>query len=263
MRRTLVVPAVCLVFALAGCKGKELAEKADIAKDLKNRGTMDLMKEVADDQYTPPADGRLKESQIQMYLKVREHEKKIAQVAKEEMKKHAEKADQANKAEKSIAGLIQGVQAMGSVADFLTADIRAAKDLGFNTQEYLWVKGQIMAASTAAMAEKMNEALSANFDKAYHDAKKAYDEATDEQTKKLYADMLAGYEKSRQEMKAQTDRDPAGTYNRQLLSKYENALNAFAHEMSKYENKEGEVQQSVEQWEKDVEAAKKQAQQSQ
>jgi hypothetical protein len=255
MRRTLIA-VLCLTFVLAGCKAKELADANAISKDLDKRGTTDLMKEIANDEYTAPEDGRLSEAQIQMYLKVREHEKKIAEVAKKEMKEHSQKAEKAG--DKSLAGLVQGLQAMGSAADFLTADLRAAKDLGYNTQEYVWVKGQIMAASTAAMAEKFNEAMTANFDKAYKDAKKAYDEATDETTKKMYADVLAGYEKSKQEMAAQTDADPAASYNRQLLSKYENALNAFAHEMSKYEDKPGEVQQGVQELEQKIEEAKKQ-----
>lgn len=255
MRRTLIA-VLCLSFVLAGCKAKELADANAISKDLDKRGTTDLMKEIANDQYTAPEDGRLSDAQIQMYLKVREHEKKIAEVAKKELKEHSQKAEKAG--EKSLAGLVQGLQAMGSAADFLTADLRAAKDLGYNTQEYIWVKGQIMAASTAAMAEKFNEAMTANFDKAYKDAKKAYDEATDETTKKMYADVLAGYEKSKQEITSQADADPAAAWNRQLLSKYETALTAFAHEMSKYEDKPGEVQQSVQELEQKLEEAKKQ-----
>jgi hypothetical protein len=238
---------LCLSLALFGCKAKELVDKASISKDLKNRGTTDLMKQVADDKYDPPADGRLTDGQVQMYLKVREHEKKIAEVAKEEMKKHA---DEAKGKEKSLGGFMEGMKALGSAADFLTADIRAAKDLGYNTQEYLWVKQQILAASTAQMAEKFSAAMSQNFDKAYQEAKKAYDEAKDEQTKKLYADVLAGYDKSRQEMQAQQNEDPATAYNRQLLGKYENALNAFAHELSKYEDKPGEVKKAVEEMQK-------------
>jgi hypothetical protein len=202
------------------------------------------MKEVAEDEYTAPADGRLTEAQVQMYLKVREHEKKIAEVAKAELKEHAEKAEK--KGNKSIGGFMEGMKALGSAADFMTADIRAAKDLGFNTQEYLWVKQQILAASTAQMAEQFSSAMAQNFDKAYAEAKKAHDEAADEQTKKVYADVLAGYEKSKQEMTAQAEVDPAVAHNKQLLSKYENALNAFAHELSKYEDKPGDVQKAVE-----------------
>jgi ribosomal protein S17E len=233
---------LCLSLALAGCKAKELADKADISKDLDKRGTTDLMKEVAEDEYTPPADGRLAEAQVQMYLKVREHEKKIAEVAKAEMKAHAENAE---KKDKSLGGFMEGMKALGSAADFLTADIRAAKDLGYNTQEYLWVKQQILAASTAQMAEQFSNAMQQNFDKAYAEAKKAHEEAKDEQTKKLYADVMAGYDKSKQEMTAQQDQDPAVAHNKQLLSKYEGALNAFAHEMSKYEEKPGEAQKAM------------------
>lgn len=255
MRRTLVV-SLCLSLALVGCKARELADKADISKNLKEVGTTELMEQVANDEYTPPADGRLTEKQVDIYLKVREHEKKIAQVAKEELKKHAETAEK--KGDKSIAGMMEGFKALGSAADFMTADIRAAKELGYNTQEYLWIKQQILAASTSAMAEKFSEAMSANFDKAYADVKKAYDEAKDDQTKKLYADMLAGYDKSKQEMQVRQDEDPALTFNRQLLSKYENALNAYAHELSKYEDKPGEVQKSVEEMNQKLDEAKQQ-----
>jgi hypothetical protein len=253
MRRISLV-VLCLAVALSGCKAKELADKAAIAKDLQKRGTMDLAKEVANDQYTPPDDGRLTEAQIQMYMKVREHEKKIAEVAKAELKQHAEKAEAK---EKSLSGMLEGMKALGSAADFMTADIRAAKDLGYNSQEYLWVKTQILAASTSVMAEKFNETIAANFDKAYEETKKAYEEAKDEQTRKVYADMLAGYDKSKQEMQQNADEDPALTHNRQLLSKYENALNAYAHELSKWEDKPGDVQKSVDEMTKKLEEAKK------
>jgi ribosomal protein S17E len=245
MRRTLPL-LLCLSLALAGCKAKEAFDKASISKDLDKRGTTDLMKEVADDRYNPPADGRLTDAQIQMVLKVREHEKKIAEVAKAELKQHAEKADK----NKSIGGFMEGMKALGSAADLLTADIRAAKDLGYNTQEYLWVKQQMLAASTAQAAAQVSSAMSESFDKAYQEAKKAHDEATDEQTKKLYAGVLAGYDQTKQQMAAQQNVDPAVAYNKQLISKYENVLNAFANEISKYENKPGEAQQAVDQIEK-------------
>jgi transketolase len=154
--------------------------------------------------------------------------------------------------------MMDGFKALGSAADLMTADIRAAKDLGFNTQEYLWVKQQILAASTSQMAQKFGEAMNASFEKAYQDAKKAYDEAKDEQTRKLYADMLAGYDKSRQEYaQQQQSEDPATSFNRQLLSKYESALNAFAHELSKYEEKEGEVEKSMQELDQKIDEAKK------
>src|SRR5688500_100276 len=185
MRRTFAI-LVCLSFALAGCKAKEALDAAGISKELEKKGTTDLMKEVAEDSYDAPEDGKLTDAQVQMYLKVREEEKKIAQVAKEELKAHADKAQKSG--EKSLAGMIEGFKSLGSVADVLTADIRAAKQLGYNSQEYLWVKEQVLAVSGAAMSDQMNQAISAQVDAAIAQAKKAHDEATDEATKKVYAD---------------------------------------------------------------------------
>jgi len=248
MRRTLAV-VVCAALSLTGCKAKEAMDKASIQQDLEKRGTVDLMKEVADDKYTPPADGRLTDAQVQMYLKVRDHEKQIAQVAKAEAQKHADAAKK--EGEHSISGMMEGLKTIGAAAQMVTADIRAAKDLHYNTQEYLWVKSQILAASVSAMTDQTTKAMNASMEASYQQMKKSYDEAKDEQSKKMYGEMLANMEKSRQEMKPQTE-ESAVTYNRQLLSKYENALNALTNEVAKYEDKPGEAQKNMDQFQKDV-----------
>ncbi len=261
MRRTLIaVLALSLVFA--GCRLKEAVDKASISKDLDKKGTMDLMKEVADDKYDPPADGKLTDKQVQMYLKVREKEKAIAQVARQEAQEHAKKADAAG--QKSIGGFIEGLKTMGSAADMFTADIRAAKELGYNTQEYLWVKGQILAVSGAAVGEKMATAMTASLDQAYNQTKKQYDEAKDEQTKTALKSMLDQYEQSRKEAAAnKKDDDPAVAYNKQLLSKYEDTLNAYANELAKWEDKPGDAQKAVQDMNKNLDKAVEDAKKSQ
>jgi hypothetical protein len=260
MRRTLPILLTAAV-VFAGCKAKEAFDKADIAHELNKSGsTRDLMKEVANDHYTPPKDGHLTDAQVQMYMKVRDHERDIAQVAKKQAQEHADAAKKAG--EKSITGMMEGFKTLASAADMATADIRAAKDLHYNTQEYLWVKGQIIAASLSAVTQKVADATSVQMDAAYTQMKKAYDEAKDEQTKKMYADMLAGYDKSKAEMQqSQSKEEPAVTYNRQLLSKYENALKAYTNEMAKWEDKPGEAAKSMDDFQKgldkSVEEAKK------
>ncbi|HEX6176855.1 MAG TPA: hypothetical protein VF057_00740 [Thermoanaerobaculia bacterium] len=254
MRRTLAA-LLCLTFALAGCKAKEALDAANISEELQDKGTTELMNEAAEDSYDPPADGKLTDAQVKMYLKVREQEKKVAQVAKQEMEQHAKKSE---KKEKSLAGMIEGFKALGSAADLLTADIRAAKQLGYNSQEYLWVKERILEVSGAALAESMNTALDKQMNEAIAQTKKAADEATDEATKKIYTDMLAQYEQSRQEMKQNQNQDPAVAHNRALVSKYENELNAYAAELAKWTGNDAEAQKSVEDWQKKVQEAGKQ-----
>jgi chromosome segregation ATPase len=253
MRR--ILPLLLVVgVVLSGCKAKEAMDKASVARDLEKRGTVDLMKEISNDKYDPPKDGRLTDGQIQMYMKVREHEKVIAQVAKAEAEKHAKAADKAG--DKSISGMMEGFKTMGAAAEMLTADLRAAKDLHYNTAEYQWVKGQILAASTSAYAEKMGQALNATMESSYQQMKKQYDEAKDEQTKQAYKQMLDSMEQQRGEAAKQKEAvDPAIAYNRQILSKYENALNAYAHELSKYEDKPGEAKKSVDEFQKNIDKA--------
>jgi chromosome segregation ATPase len=114
------------------------------------------------------------------------------------------------------------------------------------------------------MANQMSQAMNAQMEASYAQMKKAYDEAKDEQTKKMYADTLAGFEQQKKEMASQQqNEDPAIAYNRQLLSKYENTLNAYASELSKYEDKPGEVKQSVDQWQKDMAKATAEAKKQQ
>lgn len=252
MHRSLVA-LLCLSLALIGCKGKE----ADISEDLQKKGTIDLMKEAAEDQYEGPADGKITEAQVKMYLKVREHEKKIAEVAKAEAKEHAAKAEKSG--DKSLAGMMAGLKTLGSVADLATADIRAAKDLGFNSAEYLWVKERVLEVSGAAMAEKMGQAMNATMDSAYEQAKKAYAEASDETTKKMYAEMVKGYEQQREEMKKQAAeqdaQNPGLAHNRELLKKYGSELSAYVEELAKWSDEKVDTKKVTSEWEQQMDKA--------
>ena len=255
MRRTLIA-AMTLSAVFAAC-----SKESSIQHDLNKRGTLDLMKEVADDKYTPPKDGRLTDTQVQMYLKVRTHERDIAKVAAANMQ---EKAKEADAQKNTIAGMIKGVQAMSSAAEMATADIRAAKDLHYNTQEYLWVKGQVLAASMAAYTEKISDAMQAQVDSARSAAQKAYDEAKDEQSKAMAKQMLDQYAQTAKEghdVAAQAE--PAVKYNRELLKKYDTELAAFTTEMSKYEQKDGDAQKAMDDFQKNIEKAKQDAKKQQ
>jgi chromosome segregation ATPase len=255
MRRMFPVVVLSLSVVVVGCKAKEALDKVAVARDLEKRGTVDVLKEASKDQYDAPKDGKLTDAQVQMYLKVRDHERVIAQAAKEKLKEHDAAAK--NAGDKSLAGMMEGLKSINTVGEFLTADIRAAKDLGFNTAEYTWVKGQILAASTQAMGDKMADAMNASMEASYQQMKKARDEARDDATKKIYQQSIDEFDKQRAEAAAQKkDEDPAVAYNKQLLSKYENTLNAYANELAKYEDKPGDVQKSVDQWQKDLDKAK-------
>lgn len=246
MRRFTIL--IALALTLLSCKAKEKIDQASIKKDLEKHGTLDLLEQVGADEYTAPADGRLTDKQIQMYVKVREREREIARVAREEMQKH--EADAKKAGDQSVSGLMAGLGALGSVADFATADIRAAKDLGYNTQEYLWVKGKVLEVSSAEFTNKMMASTSKTMEASRQALEKQYAEAKDENTKKMIGQMLASYEEQKKEMATQQDASPELEYNRTLLAKYENTLTALTSEWAKYTNNEGEVKDAVDKLEK-------------
>lgn len=229
MRRTIVYLSIAAV-TLTGC-GKESAEKT--AETLRDKGAMEVVRQAADDEYDPPADGRLTDAQIQMYLKVREREVEIAKVARQQLEQQATKVKE--KGDKSIGGLMEAYKGLGTAANFLTADIRAAQELGYNTAEYMWVKGQVIKASAAEWAEKSQAQLTAVTDQAYENMKKQYEAATDETSKQALKEVLDQMEKGRAEISAKNmGVDDTDRYNRDLLAKYEDSLKALAVEASKW-----------------------------
>ena len=263
MRRIITVAVIGLMaVSLSGCKFKKAIDAVNVSKDLEKRGTMDIMEKAAKDQYAPPADGRLTDAQVQMYLKVREKEKQILEVAKKEMQQHADSAKKEEAEKDSLSAAMATIKTMGSAADVVTADIRAAIDLGYNTAEYQWVKGQVLAASSAAVTEKMNQATAQMADTAYAQMKQQYESATDPNMKKMYGDMLKQYDEQRAQTAVPTEgADPAVAFNRELLAKHNVELNAIAQEWAKWEGKPGELQKNMEQGMQQLQQAADQMQQ--
>jgi hypothetical protein len=224
-----------------------MLDQTKVSKDLEKRGTIDLMEQASKDQYTPPADGRLTDAQVQMYLKVREREKQIVEVAKKEMQQHAEKVKKEEAEKDPFSAAMASMKTLGSAADLATADIRAAVDLGLNTAEYSWVKQQILEASGAAVSQQVAAATSKLADGAYTQMKQQYEQAKDETTRKMLGDMLKQYEDQRAQMAVPAaETNPTIEYNQQLLAKYGSAINPLAQEWAKYETTPGQSQESME-----------------
>lgn len=153
LQRTATVLALSgSILWACGCQAKPAADEASIQKSLHQKGTANLMDEVAKaPDYHPPADGRLTEAQVRMYLDVRHREQQIREVAfkaRQEMRQEAGEPTPADSGQDQLAN----VDALGTVgdqpglADIATADLRAAQELGFNPKEYAWVKERVLEA---------------------------------------------------------------------------------------------------------------------
>lgn len=227
-------------------------ESGNVAERLDQKGARDVLSEASEDHYTPPADRKLTREQVEMYLSVRDREQEIARVARDRIEQGAEKI-KGN--EKSLSGLMDGIKSLGSAADFFTADIRAAQELGYNTAEYEWVKAQIMRSVGSVMSERLGEASRAAADRQAAELRTKMEKAENETERNTYARILASYENNIAD-DADGELDEALAHNRQLLSQYEDALDTISTELSKYETREGQARERTRELEQNLEALK-------
>ena len=102
-----------VALTVSGCQRKPV-DRASV-----QQGTASLMDQVAKaPEYKPPADGRLNRRQVEMYLEVHRREGEIR----------------------------DALRAKGDLANLATADLRAARELGYNPKEYAWVRDRVLEA---------------------------------------------------------------------------------------------------------------------
>ena len=162
LQRTATVLALSGSILLAfGCQAKPAADEATIQKRLHQKGTANLMDEVARaPEYHPPADGRLTEAQVKMYLDVRQREQQIREVAFRERQEAGEPAP-ADSGQDQLA-YVEALKTVGDqpgFADIATADLRAAQELGFNPKEYGWVKERVLEAQMQETALALSQQI--------------------------------------------------------------------------------------------------------
>lgn len=104
--------------------------------------------------YHPPDDGKVTDDQMQMYIAVKKLESDLLQASKSEFKNASEHGQRLNEesaqSNPSLLGTIQHIDEASKMGDsftkLLTLDLHAAKKLGFNIEEYEWVRDSLLAA---------------------------------------------------------------------------------------------------------------------
>lgn len=215
MNRLCGILIILFLAALAGGCSKPSENEAAIEKRLTEKGTVDLMDEVAKaPDYPPPADGRLTEKQVEMYLDVRQREQKIRAVA---LKSLEEKGGQAEK-EKRKVGLYEAMKAVGDVADMATADLRAAMELGHNPKEFQWVKDRVLEVQFLDATSAANQQISQSRDRLLAMLEKQRDAMLDPAQKAEIQRQIDQFEKNAPD--GETNQDPTKLFNARLIDRY-------------------------------------------
>lgn len=207
-----------LVLPLAACGRGD--DEESIEENLAETGTLDVLEEASEDVYEAPADGELTEGQIEMYLAVQERAVKIRKVTAERLREQ-EKEREA-KGEK--AGFMDAMRSLGDASDFVTAEIRAAKELGHNSAEYQWVQEKVMEAQVARMTQGMQEQMGTAGQEFLAMMQQQLANTTDAAQKAELERQIAEYEQGLAETTAGEELEPGVAHNLELLEKHQDEI---------------------------------------
>lgn len=164
MRRLRPSPAHLFLLAaciLAACEVRAPQDEASVRKQLKEKGTLEVLKEAEKVEFAPAADGHLTRAQIEMYLAVRRRERVIRAAAVANLKETGSEMRE-GKEGAGRAAVLGALQAVGDVGDVATAALRAAQELGYNSKEYRWVAKQVEEARITGATQGLQKKVAAS-----------------------------------------------------------------------------------------------------
>jgi hypothetical protein len=168
--------------------------------------TAEVMEQVARAAYQPPADGQLTEKQVRQYLEVKRRAQRMR--GKEQAQEPA-----------------------------VTADLRAALELGYNPKELRWVQERVMEAWIALRGQELDRKIAASRNQMIRDLEAQLRSATEPQQKKELEQQIA---EIRAAAPLATEAPPSVGHNAALVRRYESEVaKALAEERGPEEARNG------------------------
>lgn len=108
----------------------------------------ELMQAAGEDTYTPPADGKLSEDQVEQYISVLKKTRSIQEEYAQKLQKLSDDMESNQAAGKSVslADISKAYSGVGSVVSASNAEMEVVKTGGGNWAEHEWVKQQLRTA---------------------------------------------------------------------------------------------------------------------
>jgi hypothetical protein len=154
-------------------------------------------KQPEDEEFKTPPDGKLVARQVEMYITV---QRRALELAGE-----------------SPLG-VEEKPAVEKLADLATADLRAAVELGYDTNEYRWVKEKVIEAGLGIMADSLDSSMKVVESASLQGLENLRGETTSREEPARLDEEVAG---------AKADERAALTHNRRLLEQYREQLAAL------------------------------------
>jgi hypothetical protein len=182
-------------------------------------------------EYHPPADGRLTEGQVKMYLDVRQREQQIREAAfKKRQEIRPERPEMietspvdSGQDQPAYVEILQTVGDQPDAADIATADLRAAQELGVNPKEYAWVKERVLEARMQETALALSQQIAESRQQVLSQLDKSRLETTDPVRKAQIERQIEDFKNNLQATSVSAA-DPVRQANAALLAQFKDAL---------------------------------------
>jgi hypothetical protein len=215
--------ALALLMPLAACGGGEPSDDPEaIREELSEMGTMELMEKVEEYEYAEPADEKLTEKQVEMYVEVARRAQKIREVSRQDLEKKGEEK------RGGLGGFMDAVNSLGDLADYTTAGYRAAIELGENPREYEWVRNQIFATYAFRAISDMNTQMNTQREELRRQLE-AQRESLPEEQRAMLDEQIRNMETSADEQNADLEEkaeQEAMKHNLRLVDEHRDAIEA-------------------------------------
>ena len=225
----LALAMVVLPAGFLGCKrDAPSASEKDIQQDLDRTSAVEVLEDTAEATYEPPADGKLSDAQLKMFLAVKGREQQILEVAAKNLRQKTADAEQQGQQ----VGFVDAMKALGDLGDIMTADLRAAKELGHNSAEYQWVEGKVLEAQMQKMAQGVAGMMSTFQQQSIAMLEQQKAAATDAAQR---AEIDRQLDELRRAAAEPEQADPATAHNLALLERYRAEVDALQAEVAKWQ----------------------------
>lgn len=119
----------------------------------------ELMAAAEDDRYTPPADGKLDEDQVEEFIRIMSRAREIVDEKGQRMQELAERAE--NDEQLSMSDMSEMMAGATQMMGMNTVELELVKSAGGNWAEHQWVKE---ALRQAYIQKDINEAVEHNYE---------------------------------------------------------------------------------------------------
>lgn len=144
--RAATLAAVLCLGACGGGDPEPAGEEAEIRRRLGDKSALAVLREASASSFEPPADGRLTAAQVEMYTSVIARAGHIREVAAGELEENLAEGERGA----ALSGFRATLRGLGGLGHLVTAELRAAQELGHDPGEYEWVRERVLEAETAA-----------------------------------------------------------------------------------------------------------------